>query len=802
MSIKRLAISYYLLAFVASAFFVLLLVVINVRDLNKKMSREMDFLLNSLGFHIEHEAEDSAEKLRILEGLNGALYKIIESADVCEDREVFYYADISGKIISISGAKYKPLKGLYVSNFKDSGIDYSSILDTIVVRSVREIKGSGFVVYEEAMDEEHPIRKFIDKTISSIPREFSLLIVDSGGRLVQFGKEWQYMIGRRINLGSVESYLFGFDTVDLAGEKYIVKFASVAGFDWKIFVMYPVSAYWNRILRIIISLGFPVLVFSAFMIVAFGRLMRLIVSDVNSMVGMVVTGDVSGKERLSFKESKTIMNNIAQAQRELYKSKWFLSTLLKSTKKAIIVFDDKGRPLFSSKAAVFLLGSENAEEILRLNPWIKELMEETLAKDREISYGKNMVEVVRPDGARLERIVNIRAYPYQVEDISGCVVEIEDITEEVATQNQLMIAQRMESLGLLAGGIAHDFNNILNVIIGYAQLIKEGKDYDPDHVKRLVGIIEEQSFKAAELIRQLLDFARASSSEKQVFDMKPFLKEFIKFIGRTFPKDIRIIYQDSGDGSYPVYGSASRLQQVFLNLAVNARDAMPSGGELRFTLRKEREGERSFVVVEVSDTGVGIEPDHLEKIFDPFFTTKGEKGTGLGLSQVYGIVKEHGGTVKVESKVGKGTKFTIYLPEATSEDESKGKFREEKPDKKVAIGRGSVVVVEDNVQLAKLIRDYLSARGYDVKVCSTVKEGIEALSQVGDDLSLVVADLFLPDGRGSSLVERALRMYPKAKAVIISGRADELMKLELIGVSDRVVFLPKPFNLSDLQDLL
>jgi two-component system cell cycle sensor histidine kinase/response regulator CckA len=348
-------------------------------------------------------------------------------------------------------------------------------------------------------------------------------------------------------------------------------------------------------------------------------------------------------------------------------------------------------------------------------------------------------------------------------------VIVRDITERMQMQAQ----DRLAAMGQLAAGVAHDFNNILTSMIGFAELIYRRADI-PDTAKSDLKRIMEGGHRAAHLIRQILDFSRRSLMRRQALDLAPFLKETVSFLQRTIPEGIRIVLE-MGTDQYLVYADANLLQQALANLAVNARDAMPGGGELRlglssFTLKAGvRAGMESgdWIGLSVSDTGVGIPPEVLAHLYEPFFTTKdvGE-GTGLGLAQVYGIVKQHDGFIDVETEMGNGTTFTIYLtPLAVQEEVSEEEVPEEMPR-----GHGeTVLVAEDEPQVLGVCKAMLEHLGYRVLAATTGSQALDLYDQHGDEIALVLADMMMPQMGGVELYHEVRSRNPDAKVVVMTG---------------------------------
>lgn len=385
-----------------------------------------------------------------------------------------------------------------------------------------------------------------------------------------------------------------------------------------------------------------------------------------------------------------------------------------------------------------------------------------------------------PDGMpRHELVVQDRTFEVEARRVEvgpeqvGWVMVLHDATREKEVQRRMELQGRLAAVGQLAAGIAHDFNNILQIIIGRAELLR----YQPDLSDKLrpdIEAIREQGQKAARLVRQILDFSRKSISVQGPLDLKPFVKETLKMLQRVLPENIDMDVEAPDDG-YWVRADPTQMEQVLTNLVVNARDAMPHGGRLKVGLyRRSLEGKPPFpgmtsgdwIVVEVSDTGVGIPPEARPHIFEPFFTTKGpDRGTGLGLAQVYGIVEQHGGFIDFESEVGRGTTFVIYLPAIRGEGTRTRKAEEEFPR-----GRGEkILVVEDDDTVLKIIREMLTSLGYSVLTATNGREALEVFERYRKEIKLVLSDIVMPKMGGKELLGSLRRIDPEVKLAFISG---------------------------------
>jgi len=313
----------------------------------------------------------------------------------------------------------------------------------------------------------------------------------------------------------------------------------------------------------------------------------------------------------------------------------------------------------------------------------------------------------------------------------GWVMVLRDVTQERQLEQQTRRQERLAAVGQLAAGIAHDFRNIMAVITLYTQMLMLMPELSAEVVRRL-RTVEHQARRAGDLIQQILDFSRRSVFERTPVDLLPLLREHVELLGRTLPESVEIslVSQVSSDdcgaqNEYMVFADPTRIQQVIMNLALNARDAMPSGGELRIELGRLRivkakdaplpgmeEGPESWVSIKVVDSGEGVSPEALPHIFEPFFTTKAAGGgTGLGLAQVYGIVKQHEGNIDVTSELGRGTAFTIYLPALSVSGPCSG------AEAAAALVRGkgeTLLVVEDNPVTRAALVESLEQLNYRV----------------------------------------------------------------------------------------
>jgi CheY-like chemotaxis protein len=340
-------------------------------------------------------------------------------------------------------------------------------------------------------------------------------------------------------------------------------------------------------------------------------------------------------------------------------------------------------------------------------------------------------------------------------------------------------------------------------ILVYSDLLRKDLVLNPSGLERL-AIIQQQVHRSASLIRQILDFSRRSVMELSALDLLPFIKEFDKLLVRVLPETIRVElnYQP---GSFPVHADPTRLQQVLMNLAINARDAMPEGGILRFDINRLTlisgdispspylpEGE--WISIKVCDTGVGIPPEVIPHIFEPFFTTKPVgQGTGLGLPQAYGIVKQHGGYIDVQSQVGKGTEFAIYLPALPAQQIESIPVQYSVPEE----GQGqTILVVEDDPATLIAIQDLLEAQEYQVMVASNGKEAIQIFELNPEEIDLMVSDVVMPEMGGLELYNQVQNQWPDVKTLFVTGHpmGDERQSLL---EEQQITWLQKPFSVPE-----
>ncbi|MDV3353768.1 PAS domain S-box protein [Leptothoe sp. ISB3NOV94-8A] len=382
-----------------------------------------------------------------------------------------------------------------------------------------------------------------------------------------------------------------------------------------------------------------------------------------------------------------------------------------------------------------------------------------------------------------------------------------DITQAKQLESRFLRAQRLESIGTLASGIAHDLNNILTPIYGVADLLPMQLPDVDEHIQHEFEILKSSAKRGSEIINQMLLFAKGVEGDRSLLSIRYLIKEIRSFVHKTFPKSIEIAV-DVPKNIDSVKGDETQLHQVFMNLFVNARDAMPNGGKLtvsamniqldRAVVSSHLDVEAGpYIVVIVTDTGTGIPPDKLAYIFDPFFSTKqAQGGTGLGLSTVHGIIQSHGGFITVDTEVGRGTQFKVYLPAIEAEE------RVEAEVLSFPLGQGDgVLVVEDEAPIRDIAQSILESHNYKVIVATDGIDAIAKYTQHQTDIKVVLMDMTMPSLGGATAIQVMQRINPDVKVIAVSGLpSNEQIALSL-GENVKA-FLPKPYNSADLLKII
>ncbi len=501
-----------------------------------------------------------------------------------------------------------------------------------------------------------------------------------------------------------------------------------------------------------------------------------------------------------------------QMERRLRENERWLAATLASIGDGLIATDDRGRVRFMNSLAEELTGWTQGEAAGHDLVDIFEIVERTsrapvtnpvaqaLERGESVTLAANTVLLAR---GGVEYPIDDSAAPIRDVngDVDGAVLVFRDVTERCRLEDHLRQAQKMEAIGRLAGGIAHDFNNIITVITGYSEYLIENPKADVlDEYLRQINLAGK---RAAALTQQILAFSRKQLLVPSVLSLNAIVRDMGGMVRRLIGEQIEFAV-DLADDLGQVKADPSQMGQVIMNLAINARDAMPLGGRLQVSTRNVDAGENHasglqpgrYACLSVEDTGCGMAQEVLDHLFEPFFTTKGVgQGTGLGLASVYGIVNQSGGYVDVSSRVGAGTAFKIYLP-LVAETKSAATAAEKA---RSFEGGETVLLVEDEKSVRRMTKMVLEHYGYHVLEAVDGKDAV-ALSDGHDGpIDLLVTDLVMPQMSGRSVAERVARDRPALSVLFMSGYSeDDFVRAGVAG--RRVDFLPKPFDINRLME--
>jgi two-component system cell cycle sensor histidine kinase/response regulator CckA len=491
-----------------------------------------------------------------------------------------------------------------------------------------------------------------------------------------------------------------------------------------------------------------------------------------------------------------------KADKELKDSEEKYRSLFEKSSDAIYITSRAGKLLDFNRAARDLFGYSEEElrdldtAVLYVNPEDRFVFQQTI--DREGAVKDYPLVFRRKDGRQMTCLLTSSVKRDRLGKIVGYQGIMRDISEKLKLEAQLQQAQKMETVGRLAGGVAHDFNNILTSILGYAELGIRRLDPENPAIEYL-QVIREAGEQAANLTRRLLAFSRKQVLAMRVVCLSAVVINMGKMLARIIGEDIRLDFHVQATRN--ILADQSQVEQVLMNLAVNARDAMPSGGVLTidtfdvsiddaFSSRFAGLHPGDFVMLSVTDDGEGIARDQLDFIFEPFYTTKKEgHGTGLGLSMVYGIVKQHNGYIYVSSEKGKGTTFRIYFP-ACEDDAPEKRFKPELAELKK--GTETLLIVEDEASIRGLIFQILEPLGYHLIAADSGEEALSVLQTFNGTIDLLLTDLIMPGINGRQLAEKAEELFPAIKVILMSGYSDDLLQNR--GVGHPVELLAKPLT--------
>lgn len=486
-----------------------------------------------------------------------------------------------------------------------------------------------------------------------------------------------------------------------------------------------------------------------------------------------------------------------------------------------------GRLLAANKSSIESVGiqMEDVEGVFFWDtPWwshsaeLQEQMKQAIKLAAKGEFVRFEAQHPAADGSYILVDFSLKPVTDENGEVHMLIPEGRDITEIRKTQAQLVQSQKMETVGTLAGGIAHDFNNILGGLLGTLSLVRHKWDSESGSKKMMdkyLNLMESSCERASQIVRQLLSLSREESISLAPVDLNRSLEHVMGILEHSIDKSIKLIA-----GYYPtpmvVYADPIQIEQVILNLCINAAHAMTImrpegaswGGMLRVTLaptdisvghfgNDASPADGRYICLSVQDTGVGIPQEHHDQIYDPFFSTKTkERGSGLGLSIIYNILEQHGGFVQLQSEVGKGTTFSVLLPQAEKEQEQKDKAKQEE---NLAKGSGLVLVLEDEDVLREVIQSILEECGYSALVADNGRSGVELYEEHQEEIDCVIMDMAMPVMSGKEAFIRMKELNPKVKVILVSGYEQDKRVQETI---DRGVkrFLKKPFTFRTLAD--
>ncbi len=496
------------------------------------------------------------------------------------------------------------------------------------------------------------------------------------------------------------------------------------------------------------------------------------------------------------------------AHQALRESEERFRSLLESSPDAIVVYDGNGQVTYVNPAFEWTFGWTKSDLMGKKIDYVPEEERQKSFETLQRLLGGEIVPAfetrrMTKDGKCLDIYISAALIKDDAGNRSGSIVTLRDITLQKSMRAQLLHSQKMEAIGTLASGVAHDFNNLLQIILGYSQVILGEQGLKEPHVNNIRKIYDAGR-RGADLVKNLLTFSRKVETTHKLLNINHEISEIHRLILSAFPKTIEIELR-LDDNLDLVQADRSQIGQVLMNLAVNARDAMPNGGALTFQTdnvalcEPYHEGNLdiepgNYVLITVSDSGHGMSAETLDRIFEPFFTTKrlGE-GTGLGLATIYGIVRQHNGYVHCSSQPEMGTTFRVYLPSLqTNENSLKSSL-----EIKTAGGQETILLVEDEDDIRQLCMELLTECGYSVITAKNGREAVEIYREQGSGISLILLDLIMPEMDGNKCAAHIMNIDPKAKIIIASGFSPGESETRKIGRGP-MKFVPKPYDVDEL----
>ena len=540
-------------------------------------------------------------------------------------------------------------------------------------------------------------------------------------------------------------------------------------------------------------------------------------------VPVIIDGRVTGafgiyQDISGLKEAERKLQKSEERYRRLYeeakRAEEVYRSLIHSSADAVVIYDLEGTVRYVSPAFTALFGWTQEELEGKKIPFLPEFeKEKTMAIIRDLLENGTPCQGYETrrftkSGELLEISISASRYNDHEGRPAGVLVMLRNISERKELEAKLLQAHKMEAIGTLAGGVAHDFNNILQAISGYTQLLMSGKSPGDGDYEKLKAI-ETSAERAGKLTRQLLIFGRKVESQLRPVDLNNEVRQVSSLLERTIPRMINIRMNLAPDIGI-INADPVQLEQIMMNLGVNARDVMPQGGDLTFETRNRildedfsrahpgcRPGD--YVLLEISDTGHGMDRKTVEHIFEPFFTTKETgKGTGLGLAMVYGIVKSHGGYIVCESAPGRGTTFRIYFPalEATVPEPP------ETEDGKAVPGENeTILIVDDDTHVLDIAREMLKALDYTILTAGSGEKALSVYIAHKDRVRLVILDLNMPGMGGEQCLRELLTITPQLKVIVATGYSVTETEKKLL-YSGASAFVGKPYRLKEMARII
>ena len=496
-----------------------------------------------------------------------------------------------------------------------------------------------------------------------------------------------------------------------------------------------------------------------------------------------------------------------EAEEALRKSEEQFRLISENAADLIAVLDLEGRRVYNSPSYRNILGDPNelrdTDSFQEIHPYDRDKIRAIFQETVRTGIGQRAeYRFMKKDGT----IFHIESQGSVIRDkdgnITNVVVVSRDVTEKKLIEQQFMRMQRMQSIGTLAGGVAHDLNNVLAPILLSVEILK--KSISDERSQKMLQTLETSARRGSDIVGQILAFARGVEGERTLLQLRHIIEDTISIIKETFPKSISI-RQEIPENIWPIFSDATQLNQMMMNLCVNARDAMPHGGTIRIVAENKIIDEQyaqmhieakpgNYLMISIEDTGTGMPPDVVNRIFEPFFTTKERgRGTGLGLSTVHTIVKNHNGFINVYSEVGKGTAFRVYLPAEMGETSTLKSQEQE-----LLAGNGELIlVVDDEASICAITKQTLETFGYRVATASDGTEALAIYASQGKDIALVLTDVMMPVMDGPRTIRALQKLNPAVKIIVSSGFGANGTSQE----NDKYaadVFLSKPYNAETL----